>query len=108
MLTIDRVGLPPLVLAPALVWLPESPRWLISRQRLDQAQKTLEELHKTPDDPDNLLATSEFVQIREQLQLEKAENRTIMAGLKQPSMRKRLVIAILTPYVPSVIFKVMI
>ncbi|KAL2704463.1 hypothetical protein AAEP93_005534 [Penicillium crustosum] len=81
----------------ALIWLPESPRWLISRQRFDQAERTLVELHKNPADPDNLFAASEFAQIREQLQLEKAENRTIMTGLKQPSMRKRFVIAVLTP-----------
>ncbi|KAL2832188.1 putative sugar transporter [Aspergillus pseudoustus] len=91
-------GLPPLVLAPALFWLPESPRWLMARGRFQQALRVLQELHKTPSDPDNSLAASEFTQIKEQLELEKTESRTVLSALREPSMRKRLVLATLTPF----------
>lgn len=71
----------------------------MARGKFGQAQRVLQDLHKTPGEVDNRLALSEYSQIREQLELENTESRTVLSGFKEPSMRKRLVLAILTPLV---------
>lgn len=86
-------ALSPLVLAVLLYWLPESPRWLISRHRNKQALKVLEMLHKTAADPQSHLAREEFVQITQQLELEKKQNISVWDQLKRAPIRRRLALA---------------
>jgi Sugar (and other) transporter len=93
--------LPPLILAPATFWLPESPRWLITQQRNEQALQVLTNLHNSPNDPDNTFAHEEYVQIRKQIELEAQHKQSIWSALKQPSMRKRFAIGAMTQYVVS-------
>lgn len=95
--------LPPLVLLLGSPWLPRSPRWLISKGKLDEAQKVLERLRQSPEDPDNLVAKEEFYQTKEQIQLEAEKlaasgNTVWTAVLKKPSYRKRMIIGFLTQW----------
>lgn len=95
--------LPPLVLLLGSPWLPRSPRWLISKGKLDEALKVLERLRQLPEDPDNLVAKEEFYQTKEQIQLEAEKlaasgNTVWTAVLKKPSYRKRMIIGFLTQW----------
>ncbi|OQU98050.1 hypothetical protein CLAIMM_03883 [Cladophialophora immunda] len=95
-LPLSLSGLPPLILAPTVMWLPESPRWLVSRDCHEQALRILERLHKVPGDSDNLLAREEHLQIRRQLEAEALNGVSIAKALRQPSIRRRLAIGTLT------------
>ncbi|KAL2010673.1 hypothetical protein VTN00DRAFT_6480 [Thermoascus crustaceus] len=94
---------PPLILLLGSPWLPRSPRWLISKGKMDEARHVLERLRQSPDDPENLVAKEEFYQTKEQLQLEAEKlaasgNNVWMAVLKKPSYRKRMLIGFLTQW----------
>ncbi|KAB5539397.1 general substrate transporter [Coniochaeta sp. 2T2.1] len=74
--------------------LPESPRWLMEQDRVEEADRTLRRLRGAHADP--LLVTRELTQIQEQIQWEKAnEERSLMGILRKPSYRKRLVLGCL-------------
>lgn len=51
-------------------WLPESPRYLLSKNRDQEALEVLTKLHDTGD-PNHIAAKEEFYQIRKQLELER-------------------------------------
>jgi hypothetical protein len=82
------------VVAPALLlvatpWIPESPRWLVVKDKMDAALKILIQLHKNPDDPDDSFARQEYQHMYHQLQLEATYDNSIMAIFKQSHTRKR-------------------
>ncbi|KAK4950817.1 hypothetical protein LTR10_010810 [Elasticomyces elasticus] len=87
-------------LAPALLlagspWVPRSPRWLISKDKLEEAMTVLTRLRQSPDDPDNLVAREEFYQISEQLKLDQQKLKSTGYGVwtavwKKKSYRKRM------------------
>ena len=54
--------------------MPESPRWLIDKNRSQEGFAVLRRLHTRPDDPDEITAKEEFIQIQRQIELERAEN----------------------------------
>ena len=94
--------LPALVLLIGSPWLPRSPRWLISKGKLDEARRVLERLRASLDDPENLIAREEFHQTKEQIGLE-AEKLSMYgnvwkAVIKKPSYRKRMGIGFLTQW----------
>lgn len=94
--------LPPLVLVLGSPWLPRSPRWLISKGKLDEAQYVLIRLRQSPEDPENLVAKEEFFQTKEQIQLEaerlKEYGNVWNAVIKKKSYRKRMTIGFLTQW----------
>ncbi|KAJ5659234.1 hypothetical protein N7507_005685 [Penicillium longicatenatum] len=94
--------LPALVLFLGSPWLPRSPRWLISKGKLDEAEHVLIKLRESPDDPDNLVAKEEFFQTKEQIRLEAekmaAYGNVWNAVFKKKTYRKRMVLGFLTQW----------
>ncbi|KAI5475874.1 hypothetical protein MNV49_000756 [Pseudohyphozyma bogoriensis] len=90
----------PAVLVVGLTWLPESPRWLISKDKGSQAQKILDLLHQDPDAVDPLHTSHyEFKAIVEQNELEKTRDVSWGAILRTPSYRKRAILAFLSLFI---------
>lgn len=73
----------------SVIFIPESPRWLIENDKHDQAWKVLESLHKSTHDPQGNIARAELLQIQSQILEDKALPSTWMHILRTPSLRKR-------------------
>ncbi|KAI1614374.1 general substrate transporter [Exophiala viscosa] len=91
----------PLLLFIGSPWLPESPRWLIDHDRHEDGFKVLRKLHTRPDDPDEIVAREEYLQIRRQIELERADqlNKSWATLFKKPSLRKRLILGFGTQFI---------
>lgn len=76
-------------------WLPESPRWLISKDRHEEAEKVLKRLRKSTIDPS--IVQKELVQMQDQISWEKQHEETSLISIwRKPSYRKRLILGCLT------------
>jgi MFS family permease len=75
------------------LWMPFSPRWLLMKGRDNEALVILEKMHAQSEDP--LYYRAEFHQIKAQLDLERSEKLGLVAILKHPSYRKRLMICMI-------------
>lgn len=60
----------PLALIAGSFKLPESPRFLLKKNRTTEALDLLCRLHHTPDDPNNVMAKEEYLQISRQLEMD--------------------------------------
>ena len=85
----------PLLLLGGLYWVPESPRWLIMNDRLDEAKAILQRLHSTSKDTtDDEYALAEFYQIQKQVLIDRTLGSSWVHMFKKPSYRKRALLAI--------------
>ena len=85
----------PLLLLGGLYWVPESPRWLIMNDRLDEAKAILQRLHSTSkDSTDDEYALAEFYQIQKQVLIDRTLGSSWVHMFKKPSYRKRALLAI--------------
>ncbi|KAF2138392.1 uncharacterized protein K452DRAFT_290976 [Aplosporella prunicola CBS 121167] len=95
--------LPPLILFAGSFWVPRSPRWLVSKGRMEEAWTVLQRLRRSPDDPNDLVAKEELFQIKEQLKLDQEKlvaygGSPWKAVIKKRSYRKRMIIGFLTQW----------
>ncbi|RFU33599.1 hypothetical protein B7463_g2768, partial [Scytalidium lignicola] len=89
----------PLLLIAGSPWLPESPRWLILKDRDEEGFAVLRKLHHRATDPDEILAREEFLQIRQQVALDATQDTSIKGLWKQPSIRKRLLLGLFVQFI---------
>lgn len=83
----------PALLLSAIYWLPESPRYLISKERHEEALAILKNLHAGTDQSDHF-AELECYQIQKQLKFDMAHRMSYLEIFKHPTMRKRALITI--------------
>lgn len=87
--------LPPLLMAAATPFLPESPRFLIMKGRYDEALDIIKRLHASADgEADDDFYIREFNQIKAQHELEVRERVGLRTVLRKPSYRKRMFIVV--------------
>ncbi|KEZ42102.1 hypothetical protein SAPIO_CDS6339 [Scedosporium apiospermum] len=91
-------ALMPLVMF-VLIWLlPESPRWLCSKDRLEEALQVLIKYHANGDSNDPFVH-AEFAEIQETIRLEKESSKESWLVLVQtPGNRKRMLLIALTAF----------
>ncbi|KAH8180101.1 sugar transporter domain-containing protein [Sarocladium implicatum] len=77
-----------------MYWCPESPRWLISRDRADEAHKILQKIHSEGDNGDEFVRL-EFAQIQSTIQQEKElASKFVWADVvRDAPMRRRFMLA---------------
>jgi GNAT superfamily N-acetyltransferase len=85
----------PLGLVIACYWIPESPRWLIWNDRLDEAWVVIQRVHHDPSNPTDTAAHAEFIQIKAQVEHDKQFKATYLQMFTHPSWRRRTILAIL-------------
>jgi MFS family permease len=93
----------PAILLAGSPMLPRSPRWLLSKDRVDEAWTVVRRIRSNPDDPDDIVAKEEFYQIREQIVLERKKRIELGQPLWQAvwtkkSYRKRMMIGFMTQW----------
>jgi hypothetical protein len=85
-------------------WIPESPRWLCTKARNEEAFKTLCQLHDTPDDHENSLAQHEYQVISTQVQVESQDLDGVgwKAAFAKKSFRRRLLLGFFVQYFSAI------
>jgi hypothetical protein len=75
--------------------IPESPRYLIYNRRDEEGLQVLMKLHSYSEDLESRYAYAEFEQIKQQVELDRASERSWLALWKTPNTRKRMIFGFL-------------
>lgn len=89
---------PSVVLLSGIYWLPESPRYLIAKNRGEEAWAIIHRLHSDTSDPSDEFAKREFYQIYKQIQFDHSLKTGYLEILKRPSYRKRAYMSIILAF----------
>ena len=81
--------IPCLLLAIGCIWVPESPRYLLMKDRSDEAWHNVQRLHHDAADPTDSAAHEEFAQMRAQIAFERTQPSGYWGILTTRSYRKR-------------------
>lgn len=73
-----------------MLFAPESPRWLLMANRVDDAKKVVRNLHKLSRHEEHHFAMAEFYQMQKQIEYDRSLNPSYWQMFKRPSYRKRL------------------
>jgi hypothetical protein len=84
---------PGLLLA-GIYWLPESPRYLISKDRHEEALAILKSLHASTGHQSDHFAEMECYQIQKQIKFDNEHKMSYLQIFRHPTMRKRALITI--------------
>jgi hypothetical protein len=84
---------PGLLLA-SIYWLPESPRYLIAKDRHEEALTILKSLHASTGHQSDHFAEMECYQIQKQIKFDNAHKMSYLQIFQHPTMRKRALITI--------------
>lgn len=85
----------PIGLVVACYWLPESPRWLIWNNRMDEAWDVIQKVHHDVDDDRDTAAHAEFLQIKAQVEHDKQYEASYWHMFTVPSWRRRTLLGTL-------------
>lgn len=88
--------IPPLVVLAGSGYIPFSPRWLLSKDRREEAFEVVRRLHRTPDDKEDIAARQEFYLMEKQYELDaQFEMRPFEIFRTAPNRRRSLIAAIM-------------
>jgi len=88
----------PSALICGLWWMPESPRWLLTKERADEAWTIVKRLHANPNDTSDRFAETEFYQMRKQIEIDRTYKTSYYEIFRRPSYRKRALITMFMTY----------
>lgn len=91
---------PPLIVLAGSRFIPQSPRWLLSRDRREEAFTILKRLHGSKDDPEHIQARQEYYLIEKQFEADKkrALNRSFEIFRTKANRRRALISAALMSF----------
>lgn len=86
--------IPCLILLAGLRWLPESPRFLLLKDRSEEAWVVVRDMHYSSVDSEHELAKMEFFQMKKQLALDRTLKTSVWEIIARPSYRRRVLMTI--------------
>ncbi|KAK5044372.1 hypothetical protein LTR84_011322 [Exophiala bonariae] len=80
---------------PALIvmFIPESPRWLLMSNRIDDAKQVVRRLHNLADHDEHHFAIAEYYQMQKQIEYDRTLDPSYWQLIKRPSYRKRVIMS---------------
>ncbi|OAL32912.1 hypothetical protein AYO20_07703 [Fonsecaea nubica] len=82
----------PILMLVLVYYLPESPRYLLLKNRNEEAWKVVSSLHSTKNDADQVFAREEFYQMQKQTELDRTIGSSWLKLFTKPSNQKRLMV----------------
>lgn len=82
----------PIIILCFTPFVPESPRYLLLKDKREEAWKVVSKLHDIPTDPEQVFAREEFFQMTKQAEYDRMLDTSWAALFTKPSYRKRVLI----------------